>query len=112
MKRILIIDDDVDLCRLLGNYLLKKGFETEAVHSGVKGINKFSESKFDVVICDYRLGDMNGKQLIASLKEHDPFVKVLVITGYSDIITAVEIIKLGGFDFITKPLIPDEVLSF
>jgi len=111
MKRILIIDDDVDLCRLLGNYLLKKGFETEAVHSGVKGIAKFSEKKFDVVICDYRLGDMNGKQLIASLKEHDPAVKVLVITGYSDIKTAVEIIKLGAFDYITKPLIPDEVSS-
>ena len=111
MKRILIIDDDVDLCRLLGNYLLKKGFETEATHTGAKGIAKFKEKRFDVVICDYRLGDMNGKELIAALKEHDPAVKVLVITGYSDIKTAVEIIKLGAYDYITKPLIPDEVLS-
>ena len=60
MKRILIIDDDVDLCRLLGNYLQKKGFETEATHTGAKGIAKFAEKKFDIVICDYRLGDMNG----------------------------------------------------
>ena len=111
MKRILIIDDDVDLCRLLGNYLLKKGFETDTAHSGAKGVAKFAEKKFDIVICDYRLGDMNGKELIAALKEHDQGVKVLVITGYSDIKTAVEIIKLGAYDYITKPLIPDEVSS-
>jgi len=110
-KKILIIDDDVDLCTLLGNYLLKKGFETETAHTGAKGIAKFADKKFDAVICDYRLGDMDGKELIAALKEKVPTVKVLVITGYSDIKTAVEIIKLGAFDYITKPLIPDEVVS-
>jgi two-component system response regulator HydG len=108
-KKILIIDDDVDLCTLLGNYLTKKGFEIETAHTGSKGLVKFSEKKFDAVICDYRLGDMDGKQLIASLKEKNPSAKLLVITGYSDIKTAVEVIKLGAFDYITKPLIPDEV---
>jgi len=110
-KKILIIDDDVDLCTLLGNYLLKKGFETETAHTGAKGIAKFTEKRFDAVICDYRLGDMDGKELIAALKDKVPTVKVLVITGYSDIKTAVEVIKLGAFDYITKPLIPDEVVS-
>lgn len=110
-KKILIIDDDVDLCTLLGNYLLKKGFETETAHTGAKGIAKFTEKRFDAVICDYRLGDMDGKELIAALKDKIPTVKVLVITGYSDIKTAVEVIKLGAFDYITKPLIPDEVVS-
>ncbi len=110
-KKILIIDDDVDLCTLLGNYLLKKGFETETAHTGAKGIAKFADKKFDAVICDYRLGDMDGKELIAALKEKVPTVKLLVITGYSDIKTAVEVIKLGAFDYITKPLIPDEVFS-
>ena len=110
-KKILIIDDDVDLCTLLSNYLLRKGFETETAHTGAKGIAKFADKKFDAVICDYRLGDMDGKELIAALKEKVPFVKVLVITGYSDIKTAVEVIKLGAYDYITKPLIPDEVVS-
>lgn len=108
-KRILIIDDDVDLCSLLGNYLTRKGFQTETAHNGSKGLTKFTEKKFDAVICDYRLGDMDGRQLIAALKKHDPVIKVLVITGYSDIKTAVEVIKLGAFDYITKPLVPDEV---
>ncbi len=110
-KKILIIDDDVDLCMLLGNYLHKKGFETEMAHTGAKGIAKFTEKKFDAVICDYRLGDMDGKELIAALKDKVPSVKLLVITGYSDIKTAVEVIKLGAYDYITKPLIPDEVFS-
>jgi DNA-binding NtrC family response regulator len=110
-KKILIIDDDVDLCTLLSNYLLRKGFETETAHTGAKGIAKFADKKFDAVICDYRLGDMDGKELIAALKEKVPSVKVLVITGYSDIKTAVEVIKLGAYDYITKPLIPDEVVS-
>src|SRR5258706_15708896 len=110
-KKILIIDDDVDLCTLLGRYLSKKGFEIEIAHTGNKGITRFSEKKFDAVICDYRLGDMDGKQLIASLKELNPAIKLLVITGYSDIKTAVEVIKLGAYDYITKPLIPDEAFS-
>lgn len=109
--KILIIDDDVDLCTLLGRFLSKNGYETEMAHSGAKGIAKFSEKKFDVVLCDYRLGDMEGKDVLTALKKVSPGVIVLMITGYSDIKTAVEVIKLGAFDYITKPLIPDEVLS-
>jgi two-component system response regulator HydG len=109
--KILIIDDDVDLCLLLGKFLSKKDYETDMAHSGTKGIAKFSENKFDVVICDYRLGDMEGKDVLTALKKINPGVIVLMITGYSDIKTAVEVIKLGAFDYITKPLIPDEVLN-
>jgi two-component system, NtrC family, response regulator HydG len=110
-KSILIIDDDIDLCTLLGRYLTRKGFETEAAHTGAKGITKYTEKKYDAVICDYRLGDMDGKDVIAAIRKHNPNVGLLVITGYSDIKTAVEVIKLGAFDYITKPLIPDEVLN-
>jgi two-component system, NtrC family, response regulator HydG len=110
-KKILIIDDDVDLCTLLGRYLSRKGFDTELAHTGSKGIAKFTEQPFDAVISDYRLGDMEGKELIAALKQKNPAVKILVITGYSDIKTAVEVIKLGAYDYITKPLIPEEVFS-
>ena len=110
-KKILIIDDDLDLCTLLGRYLSKNGFEIDMAHSGAKGIAKFSEQKFDMVICDYRLGDMEGTKVLTTLRKDNPAVKVLMITGYSDIKTAVEVIKLGAFDYIVKSLIPDEVLS-
>ncbi|MGZ8559658.1 MAG: sigma-54-dependent transcriptional regulator [Chitinophagaceae bacterium] len=110
-KKILIIDDDLDLCTLLGRYLSKNGFDIDMAHSGAKGIAKFSEQKFDMVICDYRLGDMEGIKVLTALRKENPGVKVLMITGYSDIKTAVEVIKMGAFDYIVKPLIPDEVLS-
>ena len=110
-KRALIIDDDIDLCLLLSRFLNKNGFETTTAHSGAKGIAAYDPANFDVVICDYRLDDMDGIKLIKGLKAKNPQVSILVITGYSDIKTAVEVIKLGAFDYITKPLIPDEVLS-
>ena len=110
-KRALIIDDDIDLCLLLSRFLNKNGFETSSAHSGAKGIALYDPANFDVVIADYRLEDMDGIKLIKGLKAKDPHVRILVITGYSDIKTAVEVIKLGAFDYITKPLIPDEVLS-
>ena len=110
-KKILIIDDDVDLCTLLARYLSKKGYDSEVAHSGSKGIARFEECAFDAVICDYRLGDMKGSEVLAALRQKNPAVKVLMITGYSDIKTAVEVVKLGAFDYIVKPLIPDEVLN-
>ena len=111
MKRILIIDDDMDMCNLLGRFLQKKGFETEASHSGGKGIAKFKESRFDVVLCDFRLGDKEGREVLKEIKQVDPHAIVIIITGYSDIKTAVDVIKSGAFDYITKPLIPEEVLN-
>jgi two-component system response regulator HydG len=110
-KKILIIDDDLDLCTLLGRFLSKNGFDIDMAHSGAKGIAKFMEQKFDMVICDYRLGDMEGIKVLTTLRKENPAIKILMITGYSDIKTAVEVIKLGAFDYIVKPLIPDEVLS-
>ncbi|HEY4286829.1 MAG TPA: sigma-54 dependent transcriptional regulator, partial [Puia sp.] len=111
MKRILIIDDDMDMCNLLGRFLQKKGYETEASHSGNKGIAKFKESRFDVVLCDFRLGDKEGREVLKEIKNADPYAIVIIITGYSDIKTAVDVIKSGAFDYITKPLIPEEVLN-
>lgn len=110
-KRILIIDDDLDMCLLLSRFLVKKGYEAEVAHSASKGIAKFNETTFDIVLCDYRLGDKDGKDVLLKIKELSPQTIVIIITGYSDIKTAVDVIKLGAFDYITKPLIPDEVVS-
>jgi two-component system response regulator HydG len=111
MKRILLIDDDMDMCTLLGRFLQRKGFETEAAYSGNKGIAKFKEQHFDVVLCDFRLGDKEGREVLKEIKEINPHAVVIIITGYSDIKIAVDVIKHGAFDYITKPLIPEEVLN-
>lgn len=110
-KRILLIDDDLDICFLLSRFLTRNGYEVDMAHTGSKGIAKFKESAFDIVICDYRLGDKEGKDVLIEIKGINPSVIVLIITGYSDIKTAVDVIKAGAYDYITKPLIPEEVLN-
>lgn len=110
-KKILIIDDDFDMCVLLSRFLNKKGYITEVAHNGSKGLAKFNEFHFDIVLCDFRLGDKDGKDVLMKIKELKPKTIVIIITGYSDIKTAVDVIKLGAFDYITKPLIPDEVIN-
>ncbi|TMI86109.1 MAG: sigma-54-dependent Fis family transcriptional regulator [Bacteroidetes bacterium] len=110
-KRVLIIDDDMDMCTLLSRFLSRNGYETEVAYSGQKGLAKFEEENFDAVLCDFRLGNMDGKEVLMSVKKINPDAIVLIITGYSDIKTAIDVIKQGAFDYITKPLIPDEVLS-
>jgi two-component system, NtrC family, response regulator HydG len=110
-KKILIIDDDFDMCALLSRFLNKKGYETETAHNASKGLAKFNEAHFDIVLCDFRLGDKDGKDVLLKIKEVKPKTIVIIITGYSDIKTAVDVIKLGAFDYITKPLIPDEVIN-
>jgi two-component system response regulator HydG len=110
-KKILIIDDDFDMCSLLSRFLGKKGYITEVAHNGAKGLAKFNEEYFDIVLCDFRLGDKDGKDVLMKIKEANPRTIVIIITGYSDIKTAVDVIKLGAFDYITKPLVPDEVVN-
>jgi two-component system response regulator HydG len=110
-KRILIIDDDPDMCTLLSKFLSKKGYDADAANSASKGIAKVTEGFFDIVLCDFRLGDKDGRDVLVKIKELSPETIVIIITGYSDIKTAVDVIKLGAFDYITKPLVPDEVIS-
>ncbi|MDN3654429.1 sigma-54 dependent transcriptional regulator [Ferruginibacter paludis] len=110
-KKILIIDDDLDMCALLSSFLTRNNYEVEVSYSAVQGIAKFKQSNFDIVISDFRLGDKDGKDVLLEIRAHNPNAIVLIITGYSDIKIAVEVIKLGAYDYITKPLIPDEVLS-
>ena len=111
MKQILIIDDDMDMCNLLGRFLNRKGFETDTAFTGGKGLVKFREKKYDVVLSDFRLGDMDGREVLAELKKINPEAVVIIITGYSDIKMAVDVMRQGAFDYITKPLIPEEVVN-
>lgn len=111
MRQILIIDDDMDMCNLLGRFLQRKGFATDTAFTGNKGVAKFREKNFDVVLCDFRLGDMDGREVLTELKKINPATVVIIITGYSDIKMAVDVMRQGAFDYITKPLIPEEVVN-
>ena len=110
MQKILIIDDDRDMCLLLKRFLSRHGYEVAEVYSGKKALEMAEEFKPDLVMCDFRLEDMDGNTVLVKMKEKFPAVPFIIITGYSDIKTAVEVMKLGAYDYVTKPLIPDEIL--
>ncbi len=110
MEKILIIDDDLDICTLLNRFLSRKGFEVHTVNSGHEGIRAAEAVQPGVILTDFRLGDMDGTEVLHQLRQKMPHIPVLIMTGYSDIRMAVNVLKLGAVDYITKPIVPDEIL--
>ncbi|WP_316798729.1 sigma-54 dependent transcriptional regulator [Pedobacter frigidisoli] len=110
-KRILIIDDEVNIGSLLSKFLGKNGFDVSTVITGGGAFDILAKETFDLVLCDYRLDDTDGREILIKIKDLYPLTGVIIITGYSDIKLAVELIKLGAYDYIIKPLYPDEILN-
>ncbi|MEO6733141.1 MAG: sigma-54 dependent transcriptional regulator [Ferruginibacter sp.] len=110
MNKILIIDDDMDMCLLLERFFSRNQFEVRITHSGKKGLEELEKNPPDAILCDFRLGDTDGKDLLIQIKQINPEVPVIIITGYSEIKMAVEVMKHGAFDYVTKPLFPEEIL--
>lgn len=111
MKKILIIDDEINIGLLLSKFLTRNSFEVSIATSGSSAMDYLAKEPYDLVLCDYRLEDTDGKEMLVKIKESYPTTGVIIITGYSDIKLAVELIKLGAYDYITKPLYPDEILN-
>lgn len=110
-KNILIVDDDTYICNLLKNYLEQKGFTTDATYSGNTAKKLIKKNNFDLVLCDFRLPDSDGLKMLKFIKSIRPSVPVIIMTAYAEVKMAVELIKQGAYDYITKPLQPEEVLS-
>lgn len=111
MKKILIVDDEINIGLLLSKFLTRNSFSVETATSGSSAMEYLAKEVFDLVLCDYRLEDTDGREMLINIKESYPSTGVIIITGYSDIKLAVELIKLGAYDYITKPLYPDEILN-
>jgi two-component system response regulator HydG len=111
MKNILIIDDEVNVAQLLSKFLTRNGFNITTAPTGSIAFEHLKNQSYNLVLCDYRLEDTDGREILKRVKAEYPQTGVIIITGYSDIKMAVELIKLGAYDYITKPLYPDEILS-
>ena len=110
-KKILIIEDDQSLRQLLERFLTSSGYDVEAAANGAAGIVAFQKSPSDIVVSDFKLGDLDATEVLKKIKEVNPHVPFIIITGYSDIRNAVNIMKMGALDYLTKPLIPEEMLQ-
>ena len=110
-KSVLIIDDDTYISNLLRNYLEKNGYYAKAAYSGNTGKKLIEYRDFDLVLCDYRLPDTDGQKLLNHIKSKKPLTTVIIMTAYAEIKLAVKLIKSGAFDYITKPIYPEELLQ-
>src|SRR5690554_365036 len=107
---LLIIDDDVDICMLLKRFFERKGYQVRIAFKGGEGLDIVKKEKIDLVLTDFRLPDIDGFEIIKSIREVNDILPIIVITGYSDVNQAVKVIRLGAYEYVTKPIFPEEVL--
>src|SRR5690606_15348094 len=110
MQRILIIEDDVPFCQMLELFLKRKSFAIDATFSATEAKKRLRTQKYDLILTDLRLPDQDGISLVSEFRSDYPETPVVLMTGYTDINTAVKAIKNGAADYISKPFNPDEVL--
>ncbi|HLQ45279.1 MAG TPA: sigma-54 dependent transcriptional regulator [Planctomycetaceae bacterium] len=106
---LLLVDDDKHILDAMADYLRSLGHRTETASSCKDAIGRMSEFPFEVVLCDVNLGDHDGFELLEWATEHCPNTSVILITGFGTIESAVEAIRMGAFDYLTKPVIDDEL---
>ncbi|MCS7229600.1 MAG: sigma-54 dependent transcriptional regulator [Candidatus Kryptonium sp.] len=109
--RVLVVDDEEYLCELLKDELLSTNlFEVDVANDGAQAINIIQNRIYDIVLLDIKMPRISGIEVLKFIKEYTPDTEVIMITAFGDIKLAVETIKLGAFDFITKPYNFDELL--
>lgn len=111
MKKILIVDDEISVCTLLTRFLSKNGYDAQSCTSGAEATRMLKNTSYDIMLCDYHLQDITGKELFEKIQPLYPGLIVLFITGYADVRVAVDLIKNGAYHYLSKPLYPDEILK-
>ncbi len=108
-EKILIVDDEEGMRRLLVRVLAREGYQAAAVKSGVEAMRRISGESFDLVITDIQMPGMDGLALLEELKSFDPALPVMVITAYGTVESAVQALRAGAYDYLTKPFESDEI---
>ena len=103
MATILIIDDEKSIRKTLGEILSYEGYKIDEAADGEEGLKRFSQTTYDVVLCDIKMPKMDGIEFLEKAREINADVPVIVISGHGNIETAVEAVKKGAFDYISKP---------
>jgi len=108
-KNILVIDDEpivLDSCRRI---LSQEGFEVKGAMNGREGLKKIEEDKYDAVLVDWKLPEIDGMEVLRIIKKNHPDIIVVMITGYPSVESAVKAMKLGVSDYVSKPFTPEEL---
>lgn len=110
MARILLVDDEPSILSVLSTLLKAEGYEVVAALGGDKGQEAIRSEEFDLLVSDIRMSPVNGMQLLKLAREIHPQMAVIMLTAYGSVETAIEALKMGAFDYITKPFKVDELL--
>jgi len=109
--KILLIDDEQDILDLLKSSLTIEGLEVITAHDGNEGIEKFHNKKPDLVVTDIKMPENDGITVLKEIKAQGSDIDVIILTGHSDEVTAIECLKLGAYDYILKPLEDIDILN-
>jgi len=109
-KTVLIIDDEENMRHMLKAMLTKAGFAAEVASNGAEGLGAMERASFDYILCDLRMPKMNGMDFLKKARERFPEKTYIMMSAYGTMDTAVEAMKLGAYDYISKPFKQDEVL--
>ncbi|MCO6360956.1 sigma-54-dependent transcriptional regulator [Roseivirga pacifica] len=109
-QTILVVDDDPSFNNMLSAFLKRNNFHVNSVFSSASALASLSQQTPDLVLTDFKLPDMDGLELMREIKDRAPNASMILMTNYSDVRTAVKSIQLGAFEFVTKPVNPDELL--
>ncbi|MEE8077315.1 MAG: sigma-54 dependent transcriptional regulator [Candidatus Binatia bacterium] len=107
---ILVVDDEPPQLELIGGFLKKQGFEVALAESGERALQRFRQESFDLVLTDQRMPNLSGLDLVKAVRAVNPETAVIIMTAYGSIETAVDAIKAGATDYLTKPLNLDDLL--
>ena len=110
MANILIVDDSESIRHVLSDVLTRNGHRTALATSGEEAILSMREAIFDIAIADLKMGEVDGLDLLKAVSDISPDTEVIMITGYATIDIAIEAMKLGAYDFVTKPVNIEELL--
>src|SRR5438045_215949 len=106
---LLIVDDELSVRDSLGKWFHEEGYEVATAESASEALTRVAESRWDVALVDIKMHGTDGIELQRRLREIDPQLLVIIMTGYASVETAVAALKNGAYDYVTKPLDPDEI---
>ncbi len=108
---VLIVDDEEIVRVSCRRILVPEGYDVRSAGSAAEGLAILADCPIDVVLTDLKMPDIDGIEVLRRVKEEWPDIEVIMITGYQTINTAVQAIKLGAFDYIEKPFIPNDIVE-
>ncbi|NOX87645.1 MAG: sigma-54-dependent Fis family transcriptional regulator [Calditrichaeota bacterium] len=110
MPNILLVDDDINLARVISFQLKQQGFKVIVAHSGTEGLDKFKQSSYDIVISDIQMPDLTGIELLRKVRDLNERVVFILITAYGSVDQAIKACQLGADDYLTKPFSKEQLI--